>query len=246
MADLGYIAIVLSGFSIWWWQHYRPTRTTRVDRMLRTLFTPDAEVAIHVATHEAQTRRQELSSLHLLYGLVQDEAVTSAIGPSASTLEDEVLAALDADPPADGGSVLGMTAALADHHERQASCIDLWAALGGSAAGKLLDDAGVGRGTVLFALVHGGEPDAELALSGDVFVVLRNDHFTTQEFVTEVLQQVFELPPERARAVMLTTHSEGRGVIGRFSAAAARDKIGAARERAKQRAFPLWIGVEPA
>ena len=46
MADLGYIAIVLSGFSIWWWQHYRPQRPGRLERALRQLFTPDAEVEI--------------------------------------------------------------------------------------------------------------------------------------------------------------------------------------------------------
>ena len=246
MADLGYIAIVLSGFSIWWWQHYRPARPRRLERALRQLFLPDAEVAIHVATHEAQTRRQELSSVHVLYGLLQDEAVTAAIGDSVTALEDKVLAALDGTPAPDGGAILGHTAGLAHHHERQASCIDLWAALAGSAAGKLLDEAGIARGKVLFALVHGGEPDAELQLSGDVFVVIRNDHFTTQEFVTEILEQVFELPAERARAVMLTTHTEGRAVIGRFSPAAARTKIATVRERATQRAFPLWIGVEPA
>jgi ATP-dependent Clp protease adaptor protein ClpS len=252
VADLGYIAIVLSGFSIWWWQHYRPNRQARparVDRLLRQLFTPEAEVAVHVASHEAQTRHQELSSVHVLYGLVQDETVTGAIagsGGDPTALEDRVLAALDTGPVTDGGALLGHAAGLAHHHERQASCVDLWAALAGTAAAKLIDDADIARGTVLFALVHGSEPALDLALSGDVFVVLRNDNFTTQEFVTEILESVFELPAERARAVMLTTHTEGHAAIGRFTARAARDRITAARDRARDRAFPLWIGVEPA
>jgi hypothetical protein len=35
-------------------------------------------------------------------------------------------------------------------------------------------------------------------------------------------------------------------VIGRFTAAAARAKIGEVRALARAQAFPLWIGTEPA
>jgi ATP-dependent Clp protease adapter protein ClpS len=57
---------------------------------------------------------------------------------------------------------------------------------------------------------------------------------------------VFALPDDRALALMLETHTAGRAVIGRFTAAAARDRIEQARALARAQAFPLWIGVEPA
>ena len=74
---------------------------------------------------------------------------------------------------------------------------------------------------------------------------MRNDHYTTQEFVCGVLRDVFALPEADASAIMMTTHTTGRAVIGRFPAAAARTKIGEVRARARAHAFPLWIGVEP-
>ena len=75
MADVGYIAIIVAGLGAYWWRHLRPQPRDRT----RALFESDAEVALHVATHEASSRRQELSSLHVLYGVLQDEAVTAAI-----------------------------------------------------------------------------------------------------------------------------------------------------------------------
>jgi len=250
VADLGYIAIVVAGFGAFWWRHLRP----RARDDTRELFEPDAEVALHVAVHEATSRRQELSSLHVLYGLLQDEAVTAAIataGGDADALEDRVLAALaaPADPVGDddhGGRLAGHAAMIARHGGRRASCTDLWAALAGSTAARLIDDARLDRGATLFALFHGGRaPDIALPDARDVLVVLRNDHYTTQQFVCSVLRDVFALTDDAAHAVMLATHTAGRGVVGRFTAAAAREKIAAARALAHAQAFPLWIGVEP-
>jgi len=245
VADVGYIAIIVAGLGAYWWRHLRP----RPRDSARELFEPDAEVALHVATHEASSRHQELSSLHVLYGLLQDEAVTAAIvtaGGDPDALEDRVLAALAAPDDDHGGRLAGRAAMLARHAGRRASCTDLWAALAGSPAAHLLDDAKLDRGATLFALFHGGRaPDIALPDARDVLVVLRNDHYTTQEFVCTVLRDVFALPDARATELMLATHTAGRAVIGRFTAADARDKIGQARALAKAQAFPLWIGVEP-
>ncbi|HMG54784.1 MAG TPA: hypothetical protein VK601_14905, partial [Kofleriaceae bacterium] len=93
MADVGYIAIVVAGFGAYWWRHLRQQPRTAASE----LFEPDAEVALHVAVHEATQRQQALSSLHVLYGLLQDEAVTAAIataGGEPDAVEDRVLAAL--------------------------------------------------------------------------------------------------------------------------------------------------------
>lgn len=248
MADLGYIAIVVAGFGAYWWRHLRP----RPRDATRELFEPDAEVALHVAVHEATSRRQHLTSLHVLYGLLQDEAVIAAIataGGDAGALEDRVLAALAgaADQDDSAGRIAGRASALARVGSRRASCTDLWAALSGSPAARLLDGEKLDRGATLFALFHGGRaPDIALPDGRDVLVVLRNDNYTTQEFVTALLREVFALPEADAHAIMLATHTRGRAVIGRFTAPAARDKIAQARERIRAEAFPLWIGVEPA
>src|SRR5687768_5570243 len=57
-----------AGAGALWWQQSRPRRFA-----LDTVFEPDADVALHVASHEAQSRGQAVASLHVLYGLVQDE-----------------------------------------------------------------------------------------------------------------------------------------------------------------------------
>jgi len=252
VADVGYLAIMVAGLGAYWWQHLR-TRP-RISTV-RELFTSDAEVALHVAVHEATTRRQPLSSLHLLYGLLQDEAVVAAIvtaGGNPDSVEDRVLTALaaptdESDQADEAGRLTRRAAALGHHAGHQASCTDLWAALTGSPAARLLDDCKVDRGATLFALCHGGRaPEITLPDERDVFIVLRNDNYTTQEFVCSLLRDVFALPDAQASAVMLATHTTGRAVVGRFTATAARDKIQRARALARAQAFPLWIGVEPA
>jgi ATP-dependent Clp protease adaptor protein ClpS len=256
VADVGYIAIVVAGFGAYWWRHLR----ARPRASASELFSPDAEVALHVAIHEATSRRQPLGSLHVLYGLLQDEAVVGAIrtaGGDPDALEDRVLAALtavaerddddDDDDDDHGGDLAGRAAAIARHGGRRASCTDLWAALAGSPAARLIDDGKLDRGATLFALFHGGRaPDIALPDSRDVLIVLRNDHYTTQQFVCGMLREVFALPDDQAHAIMMSTHTAGRAVVGRFPAAAARDRIEQVRALARNHGFPLWIGVEPA
>ena len=249
VADVGYLAIVVAGFGAYWWRHLR----LRSASPMSELFTPDAEVALHVATHEARQRDQALSSLHVLYGLLQDEAVAAAIttaGGDPAALEDRVLAALAApvdNAHDDANWVVGHAATIAHRADRKASCTDLWAFLGDTHAARLVNAAEVDRGATLFALFHGGRfPALPSATDRDVFIVLRNDHYTTQQFVCRVLRDVFAVDDARARALMLETHASGRAVVGRFSAADARAKITAVRELAAAQAFPLWVGVEPA
>ncbi|HET7502284.1 MAG TPA: ATP-dependent Clp protease adaptor ClpS [Kofleriaceae bacterium] len=250
MPDVGYIALVVAGFGAYWWRHMRPLRPPRPRP---DLLTSDADIALHVALHEASTRRQELSALHVLYGLLQDDEVTAAIRTAEGdpdAIEDRVLAAL-ADPcrelRSDGPWIVGHAATVARRGGRQASCTDLWAALGETEAARLLDAGKLDRGAVLFALFHGGrEPEIAPADDRDVFVVLRNDHYTTQQFVCSMLRDVFALPEADAASVMLATHTTGRAVVGRLTAAEARAKIRQARALARGQAFPLWIGVEPA
>jgi ATP-dependent Clp protease adaptor protein ClpS len=250
--------LVLAGAGLGaWWMHRYQRAPERLRLSGRGRYDTDAEVALHVALHEGRSRGHEwLSSLHVLYGLLQDEQVATAIqraGADPSALEDRVLAALDAhrvtpDTAREAGWILAYAVAASEDTGRNASCTDLWAAVSRSAseAAGLLDASGVSRVGVLFLLFHGEEPEIAEGLAGDVHVVLRNDHYTTREFVCDVLERVFALPPSEATTRMQTTHDQGRAVIGRYSAGEARQKIQETRALARARGFPLWIGVEPA
>ncbi len=243
--------LVAAGMGALWWRHLR--RATPQPRALATVFDGDAEVVLHVASHEAQTRGKPLSALHVLYGLLQDETITEAIrevGGDPGALEDRVLAALDdasrpAPPDDDVHRVYGYAAAMASHANRRATPRDLWACLRGSDATSVLEAKDATVGKVLFRLCHGSEPPVRAEGSADVHVVLRNDDYTTQHFVSHVLEDVFRLPAEQANQRMMQTHLEGRAVIGRFRPDDARTKIEEVRTRARTAGFPLWIGVEP-
>lgn len=251
MPDLGYIALVAAGFGAYWWQHVRPYRARTLPPASET-FTPEVEVALHVANHEATSRGHEhLSSLHLLYGLVQDEAIVAAIrgaGGDVEALEDRLLAALAAVPATsdEARQVLTRAVAVAQQAKRRTSCTDVWAYLADTEAAKLLVRCKIDRGAVLFALFHGAQDIEPTIATGDVLVVLRNDDYTTHEFVLQILQQVFAVPADRAAELTMSTHTAGRAVVSRLAATVARAKIAEARSLARSRGFPLWIDVEPA
>jgi ATP-dependent Clp protease adapter protein ClpS len=219
-------------------------------------FDDDVDVALHVATHEARQRRHPwLTSVHLLYGLLQDDTVVAAIrasGGDPDRLEDRVLAALDGQRPSltaaeEAGTMLSYARITAQHGGRRPGRTDVWAALrSGSDVVALCAAAGIDRDAVLFRLFHGDEPAAGERLGGELDVVLRNDHYTTKAFVCELLEEVFALDPAAAAVRMEATHTAGHAVVGRYRAAEARAKVAEARQRAKAQGFPLWIGVEPA
>ncbi|HEU0036589.1 MAG TPA: ATP-dependent Clp protease adaptor ClpS [Kofleriaceae bacterium] len=253
MEVLLYLAAAISaaGFGATWWYE---SRAARAQKQLPSSFEPDAEVALHVAGHEARTRSQSISSLHLLYGLVQDETVTSAIraaGHDPDRLEDRVLGAL-AELPTGLSELtetthyaLARSLHTASMANRKIAVADLWAHLVDEEVEPVLEAAGVRHVDVLFRLAHGGgAPEIDL-LGGDVHVVLRNDDYSTREFVCEVLREVFGLTAPDAEARMLQTHNLGRGVVGRYSASEARSKIAEVRARARDQGYPLWIGIEP-
>src|SRR5262245_30736049 len=208
---------------------------------------------MHVAGHEARSRGQLLSSTHVLYGLVQDEAIADAIrrtGGDVDALEDRILGALEAEVTQDEADATRRALATAVNvadgagQPRRCGVVDLWAYV--TRGGRtLLDDAKIDRTAVLFVLYHGAPAPEIDALGGDVHVVLRNDDYTTRDFVCAVLQDVFALDAAQAETRMMLTHTEGRGVIGRYSVADARTKIRDVRDRAHASGFPLWIGIEP-
>ena len=218
---------------------------------------PDLEVVLSVAEHEARSRGHEhIWPLHLLYGLAQDETFVAAIarlGGEAAKLESYAQDELDKrkDPrddrsAAEGAHAVGIVLMLARAHGRAATVADLWARLVRTdVAVAATAAAGVDAIALLFVLAHGmPEPSTDLPDRTDVHVVLRNDDYTTQEFVVEILREVFELDDQDATTKMWQTHKEGRALVGRYKLATARDKIAAVRKRARESGFPLWVGVE--
>lgn len=228
------------------WQRRRdPTR-------LEAVLAEDAAVAMSVASHEAGVRHHpEIWPIHILYGLLQDETFTAAIeklGGKPGAIEERVLAELERRPAREPDEAARIEAlrVLAYAHgqrDRKITCIDVWAYLARTTCGKLVELDGVTAYDLVFTLVHGmRQPPSELADRIDVHVVIRNDDYTTRDFVVSVLREVFEL--DDAEPKMMQVHNEGRGVVGRYKAKLAATKIDAVRRRARDEMFPLWIGPE--
>ena len=238
------------------WERLRRRRYERQYKAFLDTLSTEMQVVLHVANHEATTRRQQLAPMHLAYGLLQDEAFVAAVdtlGGDAAGIEARVLlemdkGVMDVIGPEVPEAVLAVAhaSATAQMAGRVATCADLFGHLTRTHGGHLFDAPPLHAHALLFLLVH-GERAARSSIDGarDVLVVLRNDDLTTRNFVVDVLKEVFALSPEDAERVMLSTHEGGRGVVGRFAAEVARDRLVSARERAAAEHFPLWIGVEP-
>lgn len=76
-------------------------------------------------------------------------------------------------------------------------------------------------------------------------VLLHNDHYTTMEFVVQVLQAVFHHNLERAMRIMLHVHERGVGVAGVYAMEIAETKAEKAMSMARAAEFPLLVTVEP-
>lgn len=231
-----------------WRRHRRAPRVRSTVGVLDN-FDVDAAVAIHVAHREATERSLPVSPAHLLYGLLQVEAFTAAItklGGDPAAIEQRVTAAL-ADKPADAalGLQLEANASIAAQHEgRAASITDLWYRLARTSAAELIA-APVTPHALLFVLVHGmTEPPAAHA-DPEVHVVIRNDDYTPMRFVSWVVHALFERAPEDAVAVMKSAHEQGRAIVGRFATPRAIELVTAAREKARESGYPLWLELEP-
>jgi ATP-dependent Clp protease adaptor protein ClpS len=77
-------------------------------------------------------------------------------------------------------------------------------------------------------------------------VLLHNDHYTTMEFVIDVLISVFHMPAAQATKVMLDVHNRGQGVCGVYTFDVAITKVKQVHEMARAREFPLKCSYEEA
>jgi ATP-dependent Clp protease adaptor protein ClpS len=78
----------------------------------------------------------------------------------------------------------------------------------------------------------------------DFRVILLNDHYTTKDFVVEILVQIFHKNHEDANRIMLDTHRKGKGIVGVYPYDIAQTKVNQVHEAAKKHEFPLRCIVE--
>ena len=100
------------------------------------------------------------------------------------------------------------------------------------------------------------ESDGEVLIAEDVRqelkepspyrVLLLNDHYTTMEFVIEVLREIFGKSEPEAMSIMLKIHHEGRGVAGQYTFEIAETKKSQTETRAREKGFPLQCELEEA
>jgi ATP-dependent Clp protease adapter protein ClpS len=236
-----------------WWQLQRRRDRALGLRELERAMDADAAAVFAVATHAMTSRgHDQLWALHLLYGLLQDDGFReqlAAAGGAPDAIESRVLAELEVrsvDPAGvdDALRVINHAYFAASHAGRTITVRDLSAHVLRTQVADLI--SGVEPFELVFSLVHGMQPP-ELDGGGartHVQVILRNDDFTTQELVTEILRDVFGLSDDEAHAKMMQTHTEGKTIVGRYPLAIARDKVITARSRARAQVAPLWIGLE--
>jgi len=77
-------------------------------------------------------------------------------------------------------------------------------------------------------------------------VILLNDHYTTMDFVVEVLVLIFHKNEADANKIMMDVHKKGRGIVGVYTWDIATTKTEQVLAAAKANEFPLMCIIEPA
>lgn len=77
-------------------------------------------------------------------------------------------------------------------------------------------------------------------------VILHNDHYSTWEFVIDVLKKVFHKSEDEAVAITTNVHNNGFGVCGKYSYEIAEMKVMQVHTMAKAGGFPLRSTMQEA
>jgi len=77
-------------------------------------------------------------------------------------------------------------------------------------------------------------------------VVLLNDDFTPMDFVVHILERFFGYSREKSTQIMLTVHTQGKGVCGVFSRDVAETKVAQVSEYSREHQHPLKCVMEEA
>ena len=75
-------------------------------------------------------------------------------------------------------------------------------------------------------------------------VVLLNDDYTPMEFVIEILEDFFYMDRQKATQVMLTVHTQGKGVCGVFTRDIAETKAEQVNQYSRESGHPLLAEIE--
>jgi ATP-dependent Clp protease adaptor protein ClpS len=75
-------------------------------------------------------------------------------------------------------------------------------------------------------------------------VIMHNDHYTTMEFVIEVLMKIFHKPLQEAERLMVMIHEQGSAMVGLYTHEIAATKVQQVTQLAKQNEFPLRVTIE--
>ena len=75
-------------------------------------------------------------------------------------------------------------------------------------------------------------------------VYLLNDDFTPMDFVVRLLEKFFGMDREKATRVMLTVHTQGKGVCGIYTYEVAETKIAQVNEYSQRHQHPLLCEME--
>lgn len=75
-------------------------------------------------------------------------------------------------------------------------------------------------------------------------VLLHNDHFTTMEFVVDILESIFHKTPVEAVQIMLRVHRQGLGLCGVYPREIAETKVVTVHKVAEDHGFPLKCSME--
>lgn len=75
-------------------------------------------------------------------------------------------------------------------------------------------------------------------------VLIHNDHYTSMEFVVEILEQVFHHNRASAEQIMMMVHRQGIGCCGEYDREIAESKIVTVDRRASEQGFPLRCTME--
>lgn len=75
-------------------------------------------------------------------------------------------------------------------------------------------------------------------------VILLNDDYTPMEFVVEVLEIFFRMNREQATQIMLTVHTQGKGVCGIYTRDIAETKMNQVNQYSRDHQHPLLCEVE--
>ncbi|KLT72369.1 Clp protease ClpS [Neisseria arctica] len=88
------------------------------------------------------------------------------------------------------------------------------------------------------------DADAKLTPPKKYGVFLVNDDYTPMDFVVKILTEVFLLAENRAVAIMLMVHHEGKGLCGVYTRDIAETKKQQVMQRARREEYPLMCTVE--